>query len=726
MFNNCIDKTTKYLIVFFVMLFAGINSGLCARAVNNNLSAAKVIYVYPIPQSNYLMPQTNIIIRTDTDLNQSTIGPTSQFEVIGSKSGKHDGKVILSNDQRTIVFKPFIAFAYNEIVHVKMNTGIKTIFGDDIKSESFSFYTAKYNPKMQIKADLSRQIEYNLGAESGLRKGSQSSSNDIKKSSNLPDDFPILTVDTLNNPSDGYLFLSTLIPEKNGADTAYKYLIIADNNGNPVFYKKMQGNVLDFKIQPTGEITFFDDNSFQYYIMNTSLKIIDSVSVGNGVGNNNHEIRITPDGNIFLLSQDAQIVDMSKIVAGGDTAAQVIGNGIQELDKNKNIIFDWRSWDHFKITDATHEDLTSDYIDYVHANAIEIDTDGNILLSSRHLDEITKIDIKTGDIIWRLGGKNNQFTFVNDPIGFSHQHAIRRLANGDVILYDDGNYHDPQFSRAVEYKLDEENKTATQQWQYRNNPDIYSPAMGYAQRLDNGNTVISWGACDNTLTEVTKDGGVALAMNFPQNVWSYRVYRFPFVFIDSSLAGDVFRVGKEATLSWNSSGIDSINIDYSTDNGVNWQNIVQNYDASVLSYSWSVPNTISDMCKIRITEVDYDSPHNIFISDSTFSIDKTSDVVANPSIPEVYSLSDNYPNPFNPSTKISYTLPKSSKVIIRIYNVIGQLVSKLVDQVQSSGIHSVVFNAENLSSGIYFCSIKAVSIDGDKEFSSVKKMMLLK
>ena len=70
----------------------------------------------------------------------------------------------------------------------------------------------------------------------------------------------------------------------------------------------------------------------------------------------------------------------------------------------------------------------------------------------------------TGAIIWRLGGKNNQFSFINDTIGFSHQHAIRRLENGNISLFDNGNYHSPPFSRAIEYSLNENNKTATLVW----------------------------------------------------------------------------------------------------------------------------------------------------------------------------------------------------------------------------------------------------------------------
>jgi len=78
----------------------------------------------------------------------------------------------------------------------------------------------------------------------------------------------------------------------------------------------------------------------------------------------------------------------------------------------------------------------------------------------KNLDEITKVDHNTGNIIWRLGGKNNQFTFANDNLGFSRQHDIRRFSNGDISLFDNGEYHPVQVSSAVEYKLDEVNKSA--------------------------------------------------------------------------------------------------------------------------------------------------------------------------------------------------------------------------------------------------------------------------
>ena len=108
-----------------------------------------------------------------------------------------------------------------------------------------------------------------------------------------------------------------------------------------------------------------------------------------------------------------------------------------------------------------------------------------------------------------------------------HQHAIRRLPNGDVTLFDNGDFRYPALSRGVEYVLDEQAKRATLLWQFRKTPDIYASAMGYVQRLPGGNSIIGWGATNPTFTEVTPDGHVALELSFPPGVYSYRSYRFP-------------------------------------------------------------------------------------------------------------------------------------------------------------------------------------------------------
>ena len=92
----------------------------------------------------------------------------------------------------------------------------------------------------------------------------------------------------------------------------------------------------------------------------------------------------------------------------------------------------------------------------------------------------------------------------------------------------------------------------------------------------------------------------------------------------------------------------------------------------------------------------------------------------NTSTPKIYSLSQNYPNPFNPSTSIEYGLPRAGVVKLVVYDILGRVVSTLVNENKQAGSYRVSFNAENLASGVYFYRVES----GD--FSAVKKMLLIK
>ncbi len=93
--------------------------------------------------------------------------------------------------------------------------------------------------------------------------------------------------------------------------------------------------------------------------------------------------------------------------------------------------------------------------------------------------------------------------------------------------------------------------------------------------------------------------------------------------------------------------------------------------------------------------------------------------VSNKIIPNLYSLNQNYPNPFNPSTVIIYSIKTVSNVKLEVFNVLGQNVATLVNEIQESGSYKVDFNASSLSSGIYIYRLKA----GD--FTDIKKMILV-
>ena len=102
----------------------------------------------------------------------------------------------------------------------------------------------------------------------------------------------------------------------------------------------------------------------------------------------------------------------------------------------------------------------------------------------------------------------------------------------------------------------------------------------------------------------------------------------------------------------------------------------------------------------------------------------------NNTVPKDFALLQNYPNPFNPSTSIEFSLPVAADVELNIFNILGQQVASLINEQQTAGNHSIIWNADDskgikLSSGIYLYKLKATGIDGS-EFQETRKMILLK
>jgi len=91
-----------------------------------------------------------------------------------------------------------------------------------------------------------------------------------------------------------------------------------------------------------------------------------------------------------------------------------------------------------------------------------------------------------------------------------------------------------------------------------------------------------------------------------------------------------------------------------------------------------------------------------------------------------YSLEQNHPNPFNPTTKLNYTIKNNSKVVIEVYNTLGQKVVELFSGTQNTGKHSVSWNATGLSSGTYFARFSATSLQNNERYTEVKKLLLIK
>ncbi|MBN1780619.1 aryl-sulfate sulfotransferase [bacterium] len=255
----------------------------------------------------------------------------------------------------------------------------------------------------------------------------------------------------------------------------------------------------------------------------------DTFRCGNGYETDSHVFLMTADGHAFMIGLDHVQTDLSGRVPGGWPNASVIECVVQELDQDKSVIFEWRTIDHMNVEDAVYEDLTQGTIDYSHLNSVALDYDNQLLISQRNLSEVSKIDRQTGAFVWRLGGVHNQFTYINETAPISYQHHFRPVPGkpGHYTILDNGNFRDPQYTRAVEYKIDPAAMTAEKVWEYLFPPDgHYTEMMCSVQLLPKGNRLIDGPGFTYTWADEINENNEAVQHLYINGISSYRTMRF--------------------------------------------------------------------------------------------------------------------------------------------------------------------------------------------------------
>jgi uncharacterized repeat protein (TIGR01451 family) len=504
---------------------------LSINALSADSQKGPFYYLSPLPGAERVTKQATIIFRPNADFAAQQGDWTKSVEVNGSVSGLHMGDWVAARDNKTVIFKPLRQFTPGETVRVTV-PGWSGTMGE---GNGFEFEFTISPKTSDWRMEEAPALSESFGFDASMMEPSWDSPpmqrtsrvvEDVSGVYELPQDFPSITITAYDDPAPGYIFLSNSMffgRPGSGPPQDGMYLLILKNTGEPVYFQEVFDRTSDFKMQPDGRLSFIMGG--RHYLMDSTYTVVDSVWA-QSYPTDGHDMQVLPNGNFLLLATDTQPIDMSEIVEGGDPDATVIHRVVQELDSDKNVVFEWNTKDHFSILDGTHQDLTGRRINYAHINSVELDNDGNILVSCRHMDEITKINRQTGDIIWRFGGKNNEFELIGETKWFSHQHDCRRQENGNITMFDNGNFVEPEESRALEFELDEVNKKATVVWEYRNDPKIYGSAMGNAHRLDNGNTVIGWGSTNPNVTEVRPDGSKAFELTFVKPTVSYRAFRY--------------------------------------------------------------------------------------------------------------------------------------------------------------------------------------------------------
>jgi hypothetical protein len=349
--------------------------------------------------------------------------------------------------------------------------------------------------------------------------------------------YPEFEINVNDNPYPADLFIHITSQEN-------RYMSILDTNMNLKWDVMSENMGMNFK--PNGNnLSYFHKDNLYWILTNSEMREVDTLHMVNNFPLDYHECLLLPNGHYILQAYGSLIVDMSQLINGGLQVVIIKDQlVIQEFNSHHELIFEWQAWDYLDITDYTNLNLYAPEIIWMHGNSIEIDVDNHFVISNRTSSEIIKIHRQTGDVIWRLGGPQNEFSIENDPLnGFSLQHDVRIMPNGNYTLFDNGNGHETQVSRVVEYEIDETNKILSMVWEYTHPEGYFGLSMGSAQRLPNGNTLINWGSLSSSglgtiITEVDMDKNIVLEIKYPFGYLTYRVTKSNWEFDIDLLVGD--------------------------------------------------------------------------------------------------------------------------------------------------------------------------------------------
>src|ERR671917_988460 len=218
--------------------------------------------------------------------------------------------------------------------------------------------------------------------------------------------------------------------------------MIVDDLGQPVWFRNGK-YALDLKVQHYRDkpvLTRWEGRQYpkpsvgEYVILDRSYREVTRVQAGNGYKGNQHEFLITPKDTALITIYHPVPRDLSSL--GGLEEASVLEGIVQEVDiETGEVLFEWHSLDEIDPAESYYQPGDRGYYDYFHLNSIDVDRDDNLLLSARNTSAVYKIDRKSGEIIWRLGGKRSDFE-MGPGTRTAFQHDARRLPDGTISIFD--------------------------------------------------------------------------------------------------------------------------------------------------------------------------------------------------------------------------------------------------------------------------------------------------
>lgn len=286
-------------------------------------------------------------------------------------------------------------------------------------------------------------------------------------------------------------------------------------------------------------LTWFQGNGTggEGVIYNDRYQQIATVKPANGYLPDFHEFLITPWNTALILADRIGTANLTSL--GLSAHQQVMDGVVQEIDiKTGKLLFQWDSAGHVPYSDS-HGPLPQpgQPWDWFHINAVHLDTDGNLLISSRFTWTIYKVNLRTGALMWQLGGKHSTFAVKAGPgqkldsAGeiFAFQHDPEALGGNVYTVFDDesdGRSILYSSSRAVTISLNLAADTATLIKSVNQPEGLTAAATGSAQTTKNGDLFVSWGGL-SFFSEFSPSGQLLFNAELPIGVGTYRAYRLP-------------------------------------------------------------------------------------------------------------------------------------------------------------------------------------------------------
>ncbi len=481
---------------------------LTLAAASSAGAASAAVYAYPIPGARVASPNTQITFRG------APVGQLGTISVIGSRSGAHPGRLLADSDGDGGSFLPTRPFASGE--RVTVTAGVPIVGGT---GDRYQFITAKPAPSLGfMPVLLSPRVR-----------------GDVQHFQSRPDLQPaaIKILKRSSAAAAGDIFLGPQGgPIQNGP-------MLIDPVGRLIWFKPLPRNTFatDFRVQTLGGssvLTWWQGNvSFgvgngRDVIYDSSYRQLYSLAAGNGLRADLHEFQLTPQGTALITAYYPVLWDARSVHSSSNQV--VLDAVVQELDlKTGLVLYQWDSLDHVPLTDsyATRARSAKQPYDYFHINAIQQDTDGNLVVSGRDTWAGYKIDHHTGAMIWILGGRHSTFK-LGAGVQFAWQHDIRVRSPRIVTLFDDG-AGDSVFhhqSRGLTLSLDFVHHTATRVAAYQHVPSLLAFYEGNMQALSNGDYMIGWGQ-QPYFSEYDQRGKLVFDGRFVDANSHYRAYRFP-------------------------------------------------------------------------------------------------------------------------------------------------------------------------------------------------------